>query len=111
MDKVWVGFGVGVFFALFFQIEVLFKNTLPITPLSILSLTLHYRLKQSEHGTVTNSQDKASAALTTPPNWLLKLPKAENTKVPGHCLPTGAASLYAFKHPAFHVMPPPAAFI
>lgn len=93
------------------QIELHFKNTTPITPLSIVSLTLHHGLKQSEHSTVTNSQDKASAALTTPLNWLLKLPKAENTKVPGHCLPTGGASLYAFKHRAFHFMPPPAAFI
>lgn len=76
------------------HIEVLFKITHPVTPLNILSLTLHYRLKQSEDGLVTNSQDKASAALTTPPAWLLKLPKAEKAKVPGHCLPTGAASLY-----------------
>lgn len=84
----------------FLHIEVLSKNTHPVTPLSILSLTLHYRLKQSEDGPVTNSEDKASAALASPPDWLLKLAKAEKAKVPGRCLPTGAASFYVFKHHA-----------
>lgn len=88
--------------------EVLFKIPHPVTPLSIFSLK---RLKQPEDGLVTGSQDKAPAALATPPDWLLKLPKAEKAKVSGHCLPTRAASLYVFKHRALHFMPPPAAFI
>lgn len=80
MAQIW-GFSLHFFL----HIEVLFKITQPLSPLSILTPTLHHRLKQSEDGLGTNFQDKASAALATPPDWSLKLPKAEKAKVPRHC--------------------------